>query len=153
MNMHRNIIASQWEAALFDLMQAIAARDVVIKTFRDAQARHEADRPVDNYVAICGVGDTVEAYNARCDAAKAAHEKAEAAWRSNPDFLKAQREAGRAMAEVERALAAVLTMPAPNLAAVTRKIELMKEFEWESGFGLSDLDCVLTDLDRLALLH
>lgn len=145
MNVHGKFFVSQWESATAYLDQATAALRLVLAKSGEVQTLHWSMKPIDNYVAFSPVGDTIEAYHQRNHDAKLAQDRAMAEWEADPLLHAACEAIEGALKEFDAALSAVLTAPAPNPAAIAKKLELASQNDIE----IADLDGVFADLHRL----
>lgn len=134
-----------WDAAIAHLDRARAAYSVACAAHGDSLRLYDHNRPALADVGHFAVGDTIEAYNVRVRAATAERLLGEAACRSRYRVDELKQEAFRAEDALQRAVDTVLAMPAPNLAAVARKIKIAGEH----GRAAADLVSVLADLRRL----
>lgn len=133
-----------FEAAIGEVRRAQRHLDVVIEE-RSVAERAYMDAVPDRPEGFFGIGDTVETYNARCEAERAAWRRAEADAKQRHGVAAADAKVEAALDAVRAAIDQVLAMQATSIAMVIRKLELAQEEELE----LAAIDPILSDLRRL----
>ena len=135
----------EWEAALAHCERAYTALDAACDVSAAASSLYFEARPKLPNGTPCFVGDTLETYSARVHAEKAAREVAGRECRRRFGVDEATDAEDRACDAASAALSALLATPAPDLAAVIRKIELISEM----GNDHHDHTSVISDLRRM----
>lgn len=134
--------AAAWSAALTRYDRSEADYNTAVSAFGDAEERYFALRG-DTSRPTCSLpGETREGLLER----RAAYMEQEERWHVQSGWHDAEARIEKTSPVHDAALAALLTTPAPDLAAALHKLELVRE--WRSD--VRDVDHVLADLRRLA---
>lgn len=137
---------SVWQAAVAKQKLTSEAHSVACRAHSFAQEQYFKVKPVLPYGQRFMPDDTAEKFNARWQATKAAHERADFECRARFRVDETEAESGEALEEADAALHELLATPAPDLRAVVTKLELAEHYCLE----IYDIAPVLDDLRRFA---